>query len=146
MKIYIGADHNGFNYKKQLSEYLTSLNHEVVDGGDTKIDPDDDFPRFASRVVNKILGDEGSVGILLCGSGQGMCMAANRYKGIRASLCWNIKEAHDARNDDNSNVLCLSANQQSFADMKRIISVWLNTPFSAAPRFIRRLQELDSLG
>jgi ribose 5-phosphate isomerase B len=146
MKIYIGADHNGFNFKKQISEYLTSLNNEVVDGGDVKLDPDDDFPRFASRVVHKILGDEGSVGILICGSGQGMCMAANRYKGIRASLCWNVKEAHDARNDDNSNVLCLSANQMSLADLKQIINVWLNTPFAKAPRFVRRLQELDSLG
>ena len=148
MKIYIGADHNGFNIKRQIIDYLTSLNHQVVDAGDKILNPSDDFPKFAAQVVDKLLGskDQDARGMLVCGSGQGMCMAANRFKRIRASLCWNTKEAFDSRNDDDSNILCLSSSQLSVAQMKQIINVWLNTPFAGSPRFVRRLKQLDSLG
>ncbi len=151
MKIYLGADHQGYEYKEKISIYLNSLHHEVIDEGDTKFNPDDDFPQFASRVVNGILSDENYRhdevrGILICGSGQGMCMAANRFKGIRASLVVSAAEARSARNDDDSNVLCLSASFTSLGDAQTIINVWLNTPFAKAPRFIRRLTQLDELG
>jgi ribose 5-phosphate isomerase B len=148
MKIYLGSDHNGFSFKKRITDHLISLGHQVIDTGDLKLDPDDDFPKFAAHAVDQLLSDNDpdSRSILICGSGQGMVMAANRFKHIRASLCWNVKEAHDARNDDDSNVLCLSANQLTIGQTEQIISVWLKTPFAAAPRFIRRLKELDSLG
>ncbi len=148
MKIYIGADHNGFNFKQQLTQVLVKAGYQVVDEGDAKLNPDDDFPQFAGKVVTAILSDsdESSRGILICGSGQGMCMAANRYKGIRASLCWNVDEAKSARNDDDSNVLCISSRYTSLTDAEEIVNVWLNTSFAGAPRFIRRLQELDKLG
>jgi len=148
MKIYIGADHNGFEFKQKLSEALKLAGHEVVDAGDVTIDPNDDFPQFASKVVNNLLGDPDKTakGILICGSGQGMCMAANRFKGIRASLCWNLNEARSARNDDDSNVLCLSSRYLSLEEAGSIMATWLATPFAAAPRFIRRLQQLDELG
>ncbi|HET7630419.1 MAG TPA: RpiB/LacA/LacB family sugar-phosphate isomerase, partial [Candidatus Saccharimonadales bacterium] len=84
--------------------------------------------------------------ILICGSGQGMCMAANRFKGIRASLCWSVEEARAARNDDDSNVLCLAARYTDFRTAQPIVSAWLRTPFAAAPRFKRRLAQLDNLG
>jgi ribose 5-phosphate isomerase B len=108
---------------------------------------EDDFPQFAAQVVNNLRADNdpGVKGILICGSGQGMCMAANRCKGIRASLCWNVDEARTSRNDDDSNVLCLSARYIDLSETESIITTWLSTPFAAAPRFIRRLQELDSL-
>jgi ribose 5-phosphate isomerase B len=148
MKIYIGADHNGFGYKDQLSQLLIRAGHEVVDVGDTKIDPEDDFPTFASQVVHELLSskDPDAKGLLICGSGQGMCMAANRFKGIRASLCWNLDEARSARNDDDSNVLCLSSKYLQPEETATIVNTWLSTPFAGAPRFIRRLQELDQLG
>jgi len=148
MKIYIGADHQGFDYKRQVAEFLRRLGHEVVDEGSATRDPEDDFPQFAGRVVNALLAskDPEAKGILICGSGQGMCMAANRFKGIRASLCWNVAEARSARNDDDSNVLCLSASQLSLKDAEAIISTWLVTPFAGAERFVRRIKELDSLG
>jgi ribose 5-phosphate isomerase B len=147
MKIFIGADHNGFEYKQQLSEALKQAGHEVIDEGDLTINPDDDFPQFASKVVNELLAsnDPEAKGILVCGSGQGMCMAANRFKGIRASLCWNPNEARSARNDDDSNILCLSSKYTSLDEAGTIMATFLSTPFAGAPRFIRRIKELDEL-
>jgi ribose 5-phosphate isomerase B len=147
MKIFIGADHNGFEYKQQLSEALKQAGHEVIDDGDLTINPDDDFPQFASKVVNELLAsnDPEAKGILVCGSGQGMCMAANRFKGIRASLCWNPNEARSARNDDDSNILCLSSKYTSLDEAGTIMATFLSTPFAGAPRFIRRIKELDEL-
>jgi ribose 5-phosphate isomerase B len=146
MKIYIGADHNGFEFKRQIADFLKRSGHEVVDEGDTALDPADDFPQFAGRVVSNLLADKGEAkGILICGSGQGMCMAANRFKGIRASLCWNLEEARAARNDDDSNVLCLSARSMKLEDVEAIITTWLATPFAGADRFKRRIKELDEL-
>lgn len=147
MKIYLGADHNGFDYKAKLAERLAADGHEVIDCGDLERDKNDDFPQFASQVVRAMLGDADSKarGILVCGSGQGMCMAANRFKGIRASLCWDQDEARSARNDDDSNVLCLSARSIDFDTTVAITNTWLTTPFAGAPRYIRRLQQLDEL-
>ena len=147
MKIFIGADHNGYQYKQDLTNALINAGHEVIDSGNVNIDPNDDFPQFAAKVVTEMLmtGEPEARGILVCGSGQGMVMAANRFKGIRASLCWNLGEARSARNDDNSNILCLSSIYLSIEEAESIVTTFLNTPFAAAPRFVRRLQELDEL-
>lgn len=148
MKIYLGADHNGFDFKVQLAAYLRQSGYEVVDEGDTKRNPEDDFPQFAGRVIHAMRADNDPEvrGILICGSGQGMCMAANRFKGIRASLCWDQEEARAARNDDDSNVLCLSSRYVDLEATIGIVHTWLITPFAGAPRFKRRIQELDELG
>lgn len=148
MKIFIGADHNGFELKANLTDYLRRGGYEVIDEGDAEKHPDDDYPQFASKVIVAMKADaEHEVrGILICGSGQGMCMAANRYKGIRAALAWDQEEARSARNDDDSNVLCLSARSLDFETSIGIVHTWLMTPFAAAPRFKRRLQQLDELG
>ncbi len=148
MKIYIGADHNGYDLKEKLESFLKRGGYEVIDVGDTKRDPNDDFPQFAGRAVSALLaeGDPTARAVLICGSGQGMCMAANRFKGIRASLCWNLAEARSARNDDDSNVLCLSANSLDEAHAQAIFTTWLNTPFAGANRYKRRIEQLDQLG
>lgn len=147
MKIFLGSDHNGIALKQALKQYLEISGHQVIDEGNTKLNPEDDFPMFAAKVVNAMLSspEKDPMGILICGSGQGMCMAANRYKGIRSALCWNVAEAHAARNDDNSNVLCLSSRSTTNNEAEKIVNVWLSTPFAGAPRFIRRLKELDQL-
>lgn len=147
MKIYIGADHNGFALKKNLIDYLSRAGYEVEDLGDDHLDPEDDFPVFASKVAVAVLGsdDADPRGILLCGSGQGVCMAANRFKGIRASLCWDRNSAREARNDDDANVLCLPAKLLESGEAAIIVETWLNTPFANAPRFVRRLKEIDEL-
>lgn len=149
MKIYIGADHNGFEYKNKLAEYLKKSGYEVVDEGGVARESEDDFPQFAGRVIQAMRGDTDPAnarGILICGSGQGMCMAANRFKGIRAALAWDQEEARAARNDDDSNVLCLSARYLDFDKTIAIVHTWLMTPFAGAARFKRRIQELDELG
>jgi ribose 5-phosphate isomerase B len=148
MKIFIGADHNGYEYKGQLAKALELAGHEVIDEGDLTIDPNDDFPQFASKVVTALLGanDPEVRGILVCGSGQGMCMAANRFKGIRAALCWNINEARATRNDDDANILCLSSRYLSLEEAGSIMATFLSTPFAGAPRYVRRIQQLDQLG
>ena len=148
MKVYIGADHNGFDLKAKLITDLTKAGYEVIDKGDKKLTPDDDFPQFAERVVRAMqASDEPQpLGILICGSGQGMCMAANRFKGMRASLVWDTEEARASRNDDDSNILCLPARYIKPDEAVRLAEVWLATPFAGAARFKRRIHELDSLG
>lgn len=148
MKVYIGADHNGFELKKQITDFLSVRGHEVIDEGDKELDPGDDFPIFAARTVTAMLGseDKDARAILICGSGQGMCMAANRYKGVRAGLAWNETEAKAIRNDDDSNVLCLPARELTdFKEVVDIVTIWLETPFMGAERYIRRIKQLDGL-
>lgn len=148
MKIFIAADHNGFQLKHHLIEFLRRAGHDVIDEGDAELHPQDDFPLFAGKAINALRAtrEPEACAILICGSGQGMCMAANRYKGIRASLCWDTHEARMARNDDDSNVLCLPARVVGAHQAEAIVTTWLATPFAKAPRFVRRLQELDDLG
>jgi len=145
VKIFLGADHNGFDLKEKIHAYLLEQGHEVVDKGDERFDKDDDFPMYAARVATDVLTNEKTVGILICGSGQGVCMAANRYKGIRAALAWNEESAYEARHDDDSNILCLPARQIDFAQAREIIDMWLETEFANAARFKRRNQQLDKL-
>jgi ribose 5-phosphate isomerase B len=147
MKIYIGADHNGFAMKAALISYLKDMGHDVVDEGNKTIDPEDDFPRFAGKVVGGVLTsqDPEPRGILICSSGQGVCMAANRFKGIRASVVWDLYEVRSSRNDDDSNVLCLPARVLKNNQAKALVHTWLMTPFAGAPRFKRRIAEMDEL-
>lgn len=145
MKIFVGSDHNGFNLHNQIMDYLTRAGYEVHDSGNTKLDPNDDFTEYAAQVVDDIRnsGEADARGILICGSGQGMCIAANRFKGIRAALGYSAETAKAARNDSDSNVLCLSAKDLSDQEANVIVETWLNTPFEAALRFNRRIEAMD---
>lgn len=135
--------------KEQIFAYLVKRNYEVEDVGDRELDPQDDFPQFAQLVALKILGDETGEarGILLCGGGQGMCMAANRFRGIRASLVWDAYEAKMTRNDNDSNVLCLPSRvlEKDEQEWQEIIDTWLTTPFADAPRYKRRNAQIDEI-
>lgn len=147
MKIYVGADHRGFEARQVVVNYLKDAGHEVADESDSQLNPDDDFPVFAQKVASHILGskDSDTRGVLICGSGQGMCMAANRYKGIRALLGYDIESAKSARNDDDANVLCLPAELIEAGGHEPVLDAFLNTSFAAAPRFIRRIREMDDV-
>ncbi len=146
MKIYVGADHNGFRLRNSLIEYLKRAGYDVVDEGDEHLDPEDDFPVFAQKTVNDVLSSEDDEprGILICGSGQGMCMAANRFRGIRAALVYDRESAKSSRNDDNSNIACLPAKLLENDQTNVLVETWLTTKFAAAPRFVRRLNEIDN--
>lgn len=149
MKIYIGSDHNGFHLKEKLFAYLAKRDYEVEDVGGRELDPDDDFPQFAQMAALKVIGDDGNDprAILICGGGQGMCMAANRFKGIRASVIWDAYEAKMTRNDNDSNILCLPARilENDEKAWEGIVETWINTPFAGAPRFKRRNHQLDEV-
>jgi ribose 5-phosphate isomerase B len=149
MKIYLGADHNGFAMKEHVFAYLAKRGYEVEDVGDRELDPDDDFPEFAQMAALKVLGDDSKDprAILICGGGQGMCMAANRFRGIRASVIWDEYEAKMTRNDNDSNVLCLPSRvlEKDEQEWQDIIETWLKTPFASAARYRRRNAQIDEL-
>ncbi len=150
MRVYLGSDHNGFHLKEKVFAYLSKRNIDVEDVGDTELDPDDDFPQFAQLTSLKVIGDTDpdARAILLCGGGQGMCMAANRFRGIRASVIWDEYEAKMTRNDNDSNVLCLPSRVLDSEDdsvWQNIIDTWLTTSFAGAERYKRRNRQLDEL-
>ena len=150
MKIFLGSDHNGFRLKEDVFNYLKKRGYEVFDVGDNELDPDDDFPQFAQAAAVRFLGEDTKNdprAILICGGGQGMCMAANRFRGIRASVIWDRYEAKMTRNDNDSNILCLPARvlENNQKEWQYIIDTWLETPFAAAPRFKRRNAQIDEV-
>ena len=150
MKIYLGADHGGFHLKEQVEAYLKKTGYDVEDEGNTVLDPDDDYPQFAAKVAAAVLSSKDSEprGILVCTGAQGVAIAANRFKGIRASVVWDAHEAKMTRNDNDSNILCLPGRlmQDNPELWQGVIETWLSTPFSRAARHHRRIQELDDLG
>lgn len=150
MKIYLGADHAGFDLKEDVFAYLAKHSINTEDIGSKQLDPNDDFPQFAQIAALKVIGDEDADAraILICGGGQGMAMAANRFRGIRASVIWDAEEARMTRNDNNSNVLCLPSRVLQREDAQvwqDIIDTWLHTPYADAPRYRRRNAELDEM-
>lgn len=149
MKIFLGSDHNGFHLKEKVFAYLVKHGYDVEDVGDKELDKDDDFPEFAELAVMRVLGseDDDARAILLCGGGQGMAMAANRFNGIRASVVWDAFEAKMTRNDNDSNILSLPSRvlEDNDAAWQGIIETWLTTPFAHAERFRRRNRQLDEM-
>lgn len=147
MKVYLGSDHAGFDFKEKLFAHLSKLGYDVEDVGNKVLDPQDDYPQFAYAATMKLMGADSSDSraILICGSGQGMCIAANRVRGIRASLCWDEHGAKETREDNDSNVLCLPSRVLSVEQALAITDTWLKTPFSGAARHKRRIQEIEEL-
>lgn len=150
MKILLGADHQGYELKEKIELYLAKRGLDTEDIGNEKNDPDDDFPQFAQLAAMRVLGEDEADdprAILVCGGGQGMSMAANRFKGIRASVVWDSHEARMTRNDNDSNVLCLPARLlDDDAELwKDVVDTWLATPFANAQRYRRRNREMDEI-
>lgn len=147
MVIFLASDHAGFELKNELREHLVHHGHKVEDMGPATLDPEDDYPQFTYRVTTKVLGseDKDPRGILICGSGQGMGMAANRVRGIRSIVAWNEEVAKAGRQDENSNVLALPSRFLDNATVFRIADAWLEEPFSNAARHRRRLEEIEEL-
>lgn len=148
MKIFLGADHGGYHLKEKIELYLSKRRYDVEDVGGKELDPDDDFPQFAQMAAIKILGEDEKDdprAILVCTGGQGMAMAANRFKGIRAAVIWDSFEAKESRNDNDSNVLCLPARilDDDKESWKEVVDTWLDTKFAGAARYKRRNAQLD---
>ncbi len=146
MLIYIGADHRGFALKEVIKSFIGSVGYEVVDMGNEKLDPNDDYPDFAIDVAKEVSKDPSlGNGILLCGSGVGMDVVANKFRNVRSSLCFSVDQAMAARNDDNANVLVLPADFLDEDKAKKIVSVWIQTKFEDIPKRNRRLKKIEEL-
>ena len=150
MQVFIGADHRGFAMKEQVEAYLAKRNYPVEDVGNFVYDQDDDFPRYAAAAAIKVIGsdDDDPRAILICGGGQGMAIAANRFKGIRAVVVTDAEDARTARHDNDSNVLALPAGLMESLDesvWQGIVDTWLTTKYDGAQRYQRRIEQLDEL-
>ena len=147
--IYIGADHRGRALLKNLTRNLTGLELGYRIVGEELYSEDDDYTDFAKEVVLKVLENlDGNFGILLCGSGQGVAIAANRFKGIRAGVCRKADEVGVAKADDNINVLCLPVTELVEDDdynLDKMIRAFIETKFKSDPKYQRRVEKLDGL-
>lgn len=146
--LFIGADHRGFKLKEELKAWLRSGNYELTDCGNTIYDPADDFPDFALAVAEKVAQSShkqnAPKGIVICGSGVGVNIAANKVKGIRASTAVNPAEVRHARQHDDLNVLAISADYSSAEEAQVMIKIFLETAFVAEERFVRRLTKIKN--
>src|SRR6266487_5279849 len=141
MKIAIGSDHAGFKYKERIKEFLTGLGHTVVDLGTDSEQPVD-YPLFIRPVALMVAKGEAERGIVLGGSGNGEAMVANRIKGIRCALCWNIESAKLSRQHNDANILSLGQRMMTPEVALEIVRAWLETPFEGG-RHVHRIQLID---
>ena len=142
-RVYVGSDHAGFSLRKNMTERLRGQGREVVDLG-PESDAACDYPEFAHAVANAVRGDPGSLGILVCATGQGMAIAAGKVRGIRAVVPANVEAARLTRFDNNANVLCIGARMLAESDAFAIIDTWLNTGF-AGGRHARRIAKVAAI-
>lgn len=143
MKVGVASDHRGIKVKAQILALLTQLSHEGVDYG-----PADgasvDYPDFAARVAQAIVGGEIERGVLICGTGMGMCIAANKFGGVRAVTCHDDVTAEMSRRHNDANIMCLSADLLGERLLNRIVEIWLRTQFEGG-RHQRRIEKIEQL-
>ena len=141
--IILGADHRGYNLKEKLKVILSN-DFSVIDVG-TNSEESVDYPDIAEAVSKEILAGKGKKGILICGSGVGACVAANKFKGIRAAICHDVFSAHQGVEDDDMNVLCLGGRIVGESLAIEIIQTFLNAKFKPKERYIRRLEKIKKI-
>jgi len=144
LKIIVAADHFGFPLKQQIIEHLKLLDVQYTDAGPTDVENPVDYPDYAQVVARAVRSSEYDRGILVCGTGQGMAIAANRFPGIRAALCYNLKMANQSRAHNNANVLCLGSQELVPEDALDIVDQWLEAEFEGG-RHADRLSKVDSV-
>ena len=142
MRVYLGSDHAGLELKTALIGWLREAGHEAVDCGPVGYDPQDDYPVYVLRAAQGAVGDPGSLGIVIGGSGNGEQIASNKIPGIRAALAWTDETAQLARQHNDANVLSLGARMYSIEAAMGFARVFVATPFSGVPRHARRLAEI----
>ncbi len=145
MKIAIGADHGGFELKQFLIEELKKKNYDLTDLGNTVYDAKDDYPDFAIEVANAVSSGKADRGIIICGSGVGANIAANKVKGVRACLCHDTYSAHQGVEHDAMNVLCMGARIIGIETAKSLVFSFLNANFIKEERFMRRLEKVNNI-
>jgi ribose 5-phosphate isomerase B len=144
--LYIASDHGGFELKEHLKIALKKQRLVVTDLGPKKFKDGDDYPDYAKLVASKVSKKpHKDQGILICRSGQGVCIVANKYKGVRAALVWNMLEAKMSRLDDMTNVLCLPSDYIIPRTAEKIVEKWLETEYSTDPRHQRRIDKISEI-
>jgi len=142
MKIAIATDHGGFSLKGRMMEELRKMGHEVVDLGPASEIPGDDYPDYSKAVAQAILDGRAERAVLMCGSGAGACVAANKFKGIRAATCHDSFSARQCVEDDNVNVFCMGARVVGPELAVDLVRDYVNARFSGAERHKRRLSKI----
>ena len=142
MKVAVGADHAGYALKGEVVSWLESEGHQVNDLGAYHLDPDDDYPDFAVAVAGSVTSGEVERGILVCGSGVGACITANKVKGIRACLCHDTYSARQGVEHDDMNVICIGGRVIGIEMAKAVLDAFLDANFLPEPRFLRRLGKI----
>ena len=140
IKIAIGSDHAGFELKQIIVEHLSSRNVDLIDCGTNSLDSVD-YPDFAKRVADEVSNKDLVMGILVCGSGQGMAMTANRYKDVRAAICHNSDVAKVTREHNDANILCLGSRFIEEAEALKCVDVFLSTDFEGE-RHLKRINKI----
>jgi ribose 5-phosphate isomerase B len=143
MNIAIASDHAGFRYKERIAAHLREKGHQVRDFGTDSTDPVD-YPEFVGAAARAVANEECDRGIVLGGSGNGEAMVANRYKGVRCALCWNVESARLARSHNDANVLALGERLLTEVLALEIVGVWLKTEFEGG-RHQRRIEQIDQV-
>ena len=144
--LYIASDHAGSQLKKDIIKYLkTQLNKEVEDMGPTAFVETDDFPDFAFPLAKAVAKNKDDFGILICGTGQGMCIAANKVKGAYAITGYNIHATELGRKHNNANILCMPGNPASLDFAHAIVKKFLETKFDGDARFVRRNEKIEKM-
>jgi ribose 5-phosphate isomerase B len=145
MKIYIGADHRGYELKEKISRWLFEMKHEFTDIGAQSLEPSDDYTKYAEEVASVVAKNKDSLGILLCGSGVGVEVTANKFDGIRAAIGKDPFQVKAGRNDDDMNILVLAADYTGEDEAKAMLKEFLETKYSGKARFDRRLEEIEKV-
>lgn len=143
--LYIGGDHAGYKLKEQIKKYLDGKGIDYEDLGPRELLSTDDYPDYAARVAKAVLKNSGNQGILICGSAAGVCVAANKFKGIRATVAGDRNEAKKTREHNDANILCLSGWKLDRQRAVKILKAFLETPFSGEERHIRRLSKIRKI-
>lgn len=141
--VYLGSDHGGFTLKEKLKTWLAEWGIEYEDLGAIQLDPTDDYPDYAHAVAGRVIESPIHRGIVVCRSGGGMVIAANKTPGVRAVYLWDERSARHAREHNNANVAGLASDWVSEQDARKAIDIFLHTQFSEEPRHARRLAKLE---
>ena len=145
MRIAIGADHAGYSLKSELVQYLEEQGHEAFDVGARSLDPADDYPDFVKELAGQVAERKAERGIMVCGSGVGASVAANKVKGVRASVCHDTYSAHQGVEHDDMNVLCLGARIVGSELARELVGAFVSARFTGEERHRRRLGKVQAM-
>jgi len=145
VKIAIGGDHAGFELKENVKKFLKEKDYEYRDFGAETLDPQDDYPEYGRKVAEAVASGEYDRGIVICGTGMGISIAANKVPGIRAAVCHTTDMARISRAHNDANVLALGGRLLAKELASEIVSVWLETPFLKEERHVRRIEKIREI-